>query len=185
MTSDNEQTVSFLPFHAINEFMTDEYRLEVLRDVLKYNQVGGDAHNGQLDRLTRQLVKVPGFRQSDKAPSALKLRPLAQAFEKNPELVASVLSSWTALHTDLRLQVYDLLLSRGWTVLPPDTDRGVLPGFLMVWPKNESFEQIDQAYRVMFPESIESFNNVALMTVWLSGRLPYHVEDDESAKPAE
>ncbi len=172
-----ENKVSFIPFHAINEFMTSEYRIEIIRDVLfSINDLPEDQRN-PIHKLTVRYVKIPGFRNSLKAPAQLRLRPTVDAFEKKPDLVAAILSAWAGLNAELGKLVYDLLLERGWEILPPDTDRRKIPGFLIVWPKSESFEEINRAFREKYPEVEVSDNDVALMTVWMSGRLPYQTSE--------
>jgi len=165
--------ISFLPFHAINEFMTDEYRLEVVRSVLYSLPDLPGPYSASINRIVRQLVKIPGFRMSDKAPTAVKTRPVARAFEKDPELVAAILAAWAEFHADLRQRVYDCLTGIGWELLPVDADRTQFPGFLPSWPAGQDFDSIYQVYQEKYPGTEESSNNVSLMTVWLGGRLPY------------
>ena len=165
--------ISFLPFHAINEFMTDEYRLEVVRSVLSALPNLPGSYSASINRIVRGSVKIPGFRTSDKAPTAVKTRPVARAFEKDPELVAAILAAWAESHPDLRQQVYDCLTEIGWELLPIDAERTQLPGLLPSWPASQDFDSIHRAFQEKFPGAEESSNNVSLMTVWLGGRLPY------------
>jgi hypothetical protein len=111
---------------------------------------------------------------------ALKVRPMASAFEKNPELVAAVISAWAESHNELRQMVYDLLKSRNWEILPPDTDRTKLPGFLTKWPRGEDFTTLNQAFGEMYPQNPTPSDDVSLMVVWLSGRLPYEMQEDKA-----
>jgi hypothetical protein len=175
----DDEEIPFLPFHAINEFMKDAYRSQVLRSTLTALGSLPENYRAPVDRLTRQFVKVPGFRNSVKAPAPLKVKPMVEFFEKNPELVAAILSAWAEAHSELRQQVYDLLANRGWETLPPDADRTQLPGFMTTWPKGEDFETLYQAYQETYPQSGSSSDDVSLMVVWLSGRLPYETEEDE------
>jgi hypothetical protein len=175
--NDNDQEISFLPFHAINEFMTDAYRQEVIRFTLSNYASLPEVLQGDIDRLTKSFVKVPGFRHSDRAPAGLKIQPMSDAFQKYPELVATILSAWSTLKSELRLQTYDLLISRGWELLPADADRTALPGFLTIWPTGETFEIIEQAFKAIYPAEQTNFNDIALITVWLSTRLPYQLSD--------
>ncbi len=166
---------SFLPFNAINEFMTDEFRLQVVRSVLNRQADLPESHQSALNRLAKKTVQIPGFRNGAKAPAALKVKPFTQAFEKNPDLVAEVLSAWSELNPDLRVQVYDFLLSLSWEVLPSEADRTKLPGFLPQWPSNQDFDQINQVFREKYPASTFGSNDISLMVVWISGRLPVEV----------
>lgn len=179
-----DQTTQFLPFHAINEFMRPDYRLEVIRSTLTSLPDLSEPFRSSIDQLTRAIVQVPGFRNSAKAPLIKRVKPTATAFEKSPHLVAAILSAWSELHPDLRQQVFDLLLERGWELLPPSADRTQLPGFMTTWPNGESFEILTRAYTDKYPDNKLSNDDVSLMIVWLSVRLPYQFEEDQSKDEA-
>lgn len=177
-----EKKAAFLPFHALNEFMTPDYRLEVIRSVLIALPDLPDSLRHPIDKLTGKLVKIPGFRNSLKAPIPLRIKPTIEAFEKSPNLVAAILSAWAENHANLREKVFTLLEQRKWEVLPIEADRSKLPGFLTIWPQGENFDGLNQAFKETFPEFETSNNDVSLMVVWLSGRLPYQfTETQESA----
>ena len=178
MNKDKE--VSFYPYHAINEFMTDEYRDTVVRSVLLAHATLPEEYVSSIDRNIKKTVHIPGFRNSAKAPAQLRVKPAIDSFQKNPALVAAILAAWAELHADLRLQVYDLLVSRGWELLPIEADRTKLPGFLTTWPKGDDFEALYQVFTTTFPDTIIEINDVSLMIVWLSGRLPYEFVEKES-----
>ena len=196
----------FLPFHAINEFMRADFRLSVIKEVLSALPKLPDAQRSTIDHLTRKLVKVPGFRSSDKAPVIVKTLPLSKSFEKSPELVGAILAAWADLHNELRQQIYALLTARNWNIfpateslnvetiatellqnwaiLPPELDRSKLPGFHIWWPKGEDFETLYNDFLTRHPDSDASLDQVALMTVWLTLRLPYHIEGEEEKAEA-
>ncbi|MBI3240686.1 MAG: hypothetical protein HYZ49_00115 [Chloroflexi bacterium] len=173
-----DKTAQFLPFHALNEFMRHDYRLTVIRTAL--NALPGlPGHFRQpIDKMTKQVVRVPGFRNGAQAPASLKVVPVAEAFGKSPELVAAILAAWAEARTDLRQQVYDLLKGRGWEVLPPEADRAKLPGFLTKWPKGEDFDLLNKAFAEAHPDSTATTDDVSLMAVWVSGRLPLEAEEE-------
>jgi hypothetical protein len=175
MNKDKE--VSFLPYHAINEFMTDEYRESVVRSVLLAHATLPEELHSNIDRFIKKSVTIPGFRNSAKAPAQLRVKPTVDSFQKNPALVAAILAAWAELHAPLRQEVYDLLLGRGWELLPVEADRTKLPGFLTKWPKGEEFETLYQAFTARYTGTAPEMNDVSLMVVWLSGRLPYEFED--------
>lgn len=195
-----DNTFQFLPFHAINEFMRPDFRLIVIRHSLSALSNLSNQHQDSVNRMVRRTVKIPGFRNSEKAPTAIKIVPTAKAFEKNPELVAAILSAWSESKSVLRQQVFEVLKQRGWSllpaesvsltnlpsvesekdwgVLPPEVDRSSLPGFLTYWPKDQEFEAIYQTFSELYPEENASIDEVSLMTVWLSNRLPYHISGE-------
>jgi hypothetical protein len=176
-----EENVEFLPFHAINEFMRDDYRLKVVRSTLNAMPALPAEYRTAFDLLTRRLVQVPGFRNSAKAPAAKRIRPTAEAFTKSANLVAVILACWAEAHAELRQQVYDLLVARGWELLPVDADRSALPGFDLDWPEGEDFTTLHSAFQEANPQSEAGADDVSLMVVWLAVRLPYNTgeEDDE------
>jgi hypothetical protein len=181
---DEEEEVAFLPFHALNEFMRDDYRLDVIRFTLSALPELPEQFRTPVERLTHQVVKVPGFRNSEKAPLGKRLRPTASAFEKSPALVVAILAAWAEGHPELRQQVFDLLIARGWDVLPPEADRTQLPGWLTRWPEGESFESIGEAFAERYPGVEANLDDISLMVVWLLVRLPYDIvsEDEDEAE---
>jgi hypothetical protein len=177
----DEEKAQFLPFHAINEFMRPDFRLEVVRKTLYALPNLQENFRLPIERITKKGVNVPGFRNSLKAPTALRVRPTAEAFEKSPDLVAAILSAWAESQPELRQQVHDLLVSRDWKVLPPETDRTKIPGFLTRWPEGEDFDLLNKVYAEKYPESQANSDEVSLMVVWISGRLPYHLTSPNAA----
>lgn len=174
-----ESKAKFLPFHAINEFMRDDYRANVVRTALVASSTLPDDLRESIERQTRRSVQIPGFRNSAKAPVAVRVKPTAEAFAKSPQLVASILAAWAEVHIELRQQVYDLLTERGWPLIPVDADRTKLPGFITKWPKDENFERLNTAFLEKYPGSAINNDDVSLMVVWVSGRLPYQFESEE------
>jgi hypothetical protein len=175
----SSKRAEFLPFHALNEFMRPDYRLSVVRAALNALPDLPSNFRSPIDKLTKQVVRVPGFRNGAQAPTLMKVGPIAAAFEKSPELVAAVLAAWAESLPDLRQKVHDLLKGRNWEVLPPEADRAKVPGFLTHWPKSEDFDVLNKAFAEAYPDFNAATDDVSLMVVWVSGRLPYHVEGEE------
>mgnify|MGYP000167319340 CR=1 FL=1 len=191
----------FLPFHAINEFMRPDFRLTIIRETLKAQSDLPESLSDELNQKIKKGVSVPGFRNSDKAPALVKVLPTSKAFEKNPDLVSAVLSCWVYTQSQLRDQVYQLLRQRNWKlfsesegvevenlsfeaikewpILPAHYNRTKLPGFFTNWPKGEDFETIYKNFSELYPDSGVSMDKVSLMVVWLSMRLPFHVDNQE------
>jgi len=200
------EKTEFLPFHAINEFMRPDFRLSVIRETLSSIASVPDTLAKELNHQIKKSVTVPGFRNSEKAPALIKVLPTSKAFEKNPELVAALIACWAEYQSDLRDKVYELLKDQGWNllpvsdgfeaenislelikewpVLPIKVNRAKLPGFYTRWPKDQDFETLYKKFTELYPEMDVSIDKVSLMAVWLSMRLPYHV-DDIHEKPGE
>jgi len=176
---DNKKA-AFLPFHAINQFMIPEYRLSVIQRVFSGFEKLPSPRKASINGLVKRLVSVPGFRNSGVAPIPLKVKNSIGVFERNAEFTSQLIMAWSELNPDLRQQVYDFLISRKWELLPADADRTKLPGFLTTWPKSENFDVLDKAFLEVHPGKTCSDDDVRLMVVWLSGRLPYGTDTDES-----
>jgi hypothetical protein len=190
----------FLPFNAINEYMRPDFRLKVIRDALSSQSSLDETLSNDLNHLLKKYVTVPGFRSSDKAPALVKVLPTSKAFEKNPDLVAVILTCWAETQTELREQSYMVLKERKWPLFPENEeqkpiasitetikewpvfpitmDRAKLPGFYIHWPKGEDFEALYKAFTELYPDSDASIDKVSLMMVWLSMRLPFQVDVD-------
>ncbi|MFZ6031413.1 MAG: hypothetical protein ACOYYS_27190 [Chloroflexota bacterium] len=195
----SEQEFEFIPFHAINEFMRNDYRLAVVRAALNAAPDLPDTFRKPIEQAVKRHVKVPGFRNPEKAPAAIKAFPMAKAFEKNPDVVAAVIAAWAESRPELRQRVSDLLKERGWQffpeeisleslspdkikewgILPLSVDRTHLPGFVTAWPKDNDFEVLYDAFTQTYPDVDESIDNVSLMVVWLVMRLPMDVDGME------
>ncbi len=200
------EKTEFLPFHAINEYMRPDFRLKVIRETLSGQTTLEEQLSKELNQHINKRVSVPGFRNSEKAPALVKVLPTSKAFEKNPDLVAIILMCWVELQPELRDQVYSLLKSRNWKLFPEgegidlsninletikewpifplQMNRTKLPGFFTHWPKGEDFEVLYKSFTELYPESNASIDQVSLMVVWLSMRLPFQV-DSEVENPVE
>jgi hypothetical protein len=170
---DDRDTVEFLPFNAINQFMISDYRLDVLREVLANLDRLSPGQRSTIVGMIKRLFKLPGFRNPTLAPLLIKVRGAVSPFEKNAEFTAQVLADWAEIRSELMQQVYHFLKDRGWEILPLDADRTKIPGFLTRWPKDETYEVLNQAFNEKNPLSNASDYDVRLMIVWVSGRLPY------------
>ena len=180
----DDKKVPFVPFHAINQFMVEEFRHEVIRAVFNgLNQLEA-GKRATYQNLIKNSVKIPGFRNSALAPTMIKIKSAITAFEKNPVFTIQTLSCWADLHMEMRQKVYDLLIQRGWEILPVDADRTKLPGFMVKWHPTDHYEIINKAFCELYPGDPASENEVRLMTVWLSDRLPYDAPEEEEAEPA-
>jgi len=174
---DHQKQVQFLPFNAINEFMRPDFRLAVVRYALQAVETGDPDQRNRLAQLTRKGVTVPGFRNSAKAPLALRVKPTAEAFEKSAPLVAAILQAWATARPELAQRVHALLAERGWEVLPVEAERAKLPGFMIHWPKGDDFETLVSAYQAAYPQATETSDEISLMAVWIGNRLPYDLDE--------
>jgi hypothetical protein len=169
--------VEYVPFNAINEFMRPDFRARVLQLVFDQFSTLPETEQKSVNSLTRKFVAIPGFRNSSLAPASLKARSAVRPFENNAGFTGVVISCWASILFDLRSKTHAVLSDLGWPLLPADADRAKLPGFLTSWPKGQDFSSLNSAYREKYPEDGSSEDDISLMAVWLSGRLPIHEED--------
>ena len=175
----DDKKVQFLPFNALNEFMVNEYRLQVIQAVFNGFDKLPSERRSAINGMVKRFVQVPGFRNSTQAPTAVKARSSVSIFERRPEFVAQTLQGWSELHADLRQKVHDFLKAREWEILPADADRTKLPGFLPEWPEGQDYDVLGKAFAEMYPDDTTHENDLRLMIVWLAGRLPYDMYEDE------
>ena len=94
--SEEKPQMQFIPFHAINEFMRSDFRVILLRSTMQALPELPSKTQASLNKLTKRYVKVPGFRNSAKAPASVKAVGMVKAFEKEPKLVATAQIKFTA-----------------------------------------------------------------------------------------
>jgi hypothetical protein len=167
-----KKQVEYFPFHAINEFMRTDFRLQVIRTSLLELSNSNRNLSTSIDRLTKKYVRVAGFRNSAKAPLSIKAVSMVKAFETHPDLVAVILSAWAESKSKLRDEIFNLLTQREWKLLPLEFDRSKLPGFLPQWPEEDDYEKLYTAFVDTYPDHDASIDETSLMVVWLAGRLP-------------
>lgn len=180
-TMDNNKEVAFLPFNGLNQFMLPEFRQEVLFIVMSRLDQLPPFQKSNLIALIKRYFKLSGFRNPAMAPVGIKTKGAVAPFEKSAEFAAAILAAWAELNSELMSQVFHLLADRGWELLPLDADRTRLPGFLTRWPASESYDVLNQAFNEKHPQSRASENDVRLMAVWISGRLPFEKEEPGEA----
>lgn len=181
----DDKQVQFLPFNAINEFMLPDFRLQVLQTVFTGLDKLPNDRKSAINNVVKRHVQVQGFRNSLLAPARVKARNSVTIFERNKDFAGHVLQGWSELHAELAQKVYDFLKTREWEVLPPDTDRTKVPGFLVVWPEGQDYDVLGKAYTDMYPDDKPEDNDLRLMIVWIAGRLPYGMYGDEDEEELE
>lgn len=175
----SDKKIEYFQFHAINEFMVNEYKTQVFRDVFVGFGNLPPEWQKKINSEVKNKIVVGGFRNSSMAPVGLKVRSAIKPFENDPEFVGIILQSWLLLHKELATNVKALLDGRGWEILPIDADRTKLPGFMTRWPEKEDYQAVLDAFHKEYPDSHDSDDDISLMCVWLSTRLPYLVKEEE------
>lgn len=169
----------YLPFHAVNEFMRDDYRLTILQEVMNDQGSNSAELRQRIGRMVSKGVKIPGFRNSNLAPAGMKVKNSTTLFERSPEFAAAIMEAWSNLHLDLKSKMAELLAARNWTIPPVNEDHSHLTGFRLDWPKEDTFDVLIEALRTESPDLQESDDNISLMAVWIGNRLPYNLYGDQ------
>ena len=169
--------IAYLPFHVINEFMVSPYRLSILSQVLEQQKNISTEHSKGIHNIVKSSLKVPGFRNAALAPLHIKVKHSENIFEKNPEFVKHVLAGWAELHIELAEQIYAFLIEKEWKLLPLKVDRSKLNGILPTWPEKDDFGSLTDAFVEKYPQYAEQTDDVTLMIVWVSNRLPVELKD--------
>jgi hypothetical protein len=177
--------VRFLPFHAINEFMLDDFRLEIIQSVFGNFKNLSEERQRKINSIVKKYVKVQGFRNASLAPLPMKINGCIDTFKKSHDFVAQILNAWTELNDLKKSIVFEFLEERSWILLPIEADRSLLPGFMVEWPENDGFEVLTQAFREKNPEFSISDDEISLMVVWVSNRLPYEMVENLFSKDSD
>lgn len=178
----DEKKVQVLQFHAVNEFMREDYRLIVLHEVFSALDLCTPMQKQLILRMFSKNVTVPGFRNSGLAPLSIKIKNSPTLFERSHDFSATIMECWSNLHPELKSAIHALLTERGWTLQPLEIDRSLLPGFQIDWPKTDKFEVLINALQESHPEMKESDDNISLMAVWVGNKLPYNLYGEDESK---
>ena len=180
-----DKKAKFLPFHAINEYMLDDYRQLVIQSVLGNFKKLPEERQRKINALIKNHVRVQGFRNSSVAPLPLKINGCIDTYKKSHEFVAQVLCAWSEINSETKKTIFHFLEERSWKLLPMEADRSLLPGFMLEWPKEDSFEILIDSFREKYPDYALSDDDISLMVVWLSNRLTYEAVENLFKKEPE
>ena len=163
---------SLLPLISLNVFLLPDFRREILTTVLNQKDDLSPEIKQELRQAIKEFVKISGFRNPLAAPQALQVRAMESPFEKESRFVKAILSSWADLKLDLGAKVQSVLPELGFepndqAPLYPDPENA----FAVGWPEDLSFEKLADLVKQK-TETDASSNEISLMTVWLTGRLP-------------
>jgi 3-methyladenine DNA glycosylase AlkC len=104
-----EKKARFLPFHAINEYMLDDYRQLVIQSVLgNFNKLSEERQR-KINSLIKNHVRVQGFRNSTVAPLPLKINGCIDTYKKSPEFVAQILGAWSEINSETKKTIFGYL----------------------------------------------------------------------------
>lgn len=164
--------IEYLPFKAINVFIESEYLRKTLKSILKNINSLPKEDRISFGNSFREYVNILGFRNPLRAPLTLQVNAFIKAFEEKDEVVPFTLSTWTKINSDFANKVKSWLESEGWDQLSLEKDFNENEGFLNKWPDGLSFEKIIEDFEKAHPDLDFDQDDLILMVLWISGRLP-------------
>lgn len=164
--------VEYLSFKTINVFIERGFLEEILtqiltnlRDLSKENQIEFNQH-------FKKYVTVLGFRNPKHAPLPLQVKAFATAFEEKEEVIPFTLSTWAKIKDDLANAVLKWLQSENWDDLALVRNFDDDQGFKNDWPDDLSLDTVIEDYQKDHADMEVSKDDLTLMILWVSGRLP-------------
>lgn len=165
------------PYRAINVYIERDHLENVLEQILsKLNSLPKPEQINFIKKF-KQYVKVNGFRNPTMAPLPLRVNAYAIAFEEKDEVIPFTLSTWTKINPDLAATVKNWLDDKGWEDLVLDREYDETGGFKPEWPEDFSLENLVEQFQKDHPEGSFDPDNIILMALWVSGKLPKEQTD--------
>lgn len=157
---------------GLNVYLEPQFRKEVIEKVYANIQELSEDIRRDLLQITKEELKVSGFRNPMLAPLALRVRAAIEKFEKESRFTKQILAAWADLYRDVHEPVLSGLKELGFEVLET---AGVYPdpemAFASGWPDGLTYEQLHQALSKI-PENKLTSDENALLSIWLTGALP-------------
>jgi hypothetical protein len=162
----------YLPYKAINVFVERDYLNQILEETLMGKSKLSKKEQIQFANQLKHYVNVLGFRNPTIAPLPLQVRALRSAFVEKDEVIPFILSTWVKININFAEKVKTWLVKNQWKNLAYEREYQETEGFLISWPDDLTFDNIVKKYKKDHPEEDFDRNDLILMVIWLSGRLP-------------
>lgn len=172
----------YRPMIALNVYLLPEFRQDILRTVVSGVSDLPEELRHAVIAAIRDEVKVSGFRNPFSAPHSVLVRRMETVFLKQSRFVKVILKAWAGLHQDIELAVSPVIRALSFQKNDqqpeyPDPEKAFLTG----WPENLTYEKLTELIRAQDPKITAGTDDLALMTVWLSGCLPDPTPAGENA----
>lgn len=157
---------------GLNVYLEPQFRKDVVEKV--YSNLSGLSKDLrlQLIKITKEEIKVSGFRNPMLAPTALLVKSAVVKFEKESKYIELILQAWSSLYAEHHSTQLETLKSLGFEIgetRPDYTDPE--NAFLVGWPESVDYEKLHKACQQNPQNTLNSDEN-ALLSIWLSGTLP-------------
>jgi len=165
-------TQIYKPMVGLNVYLEPEFRRELIEKVYANIPDLSDETRRSLINISKELLKIAGFRNPMTAPLPLRVRAAEAKFEKDSRFIKQILASWADLHRNVQATAMENLKSLGFEVsdtapLYDDAENA----FIIGWPDKVDYNQVHEALSKDTENNLTVDEN-ALLTVWLTGRLP-------------
>jgi hypothetical protein len=167
----------YLPFRAINVFVERDYLENVTKEILEGKGTLSRDEQTAFTSFFRKHVSVLGFRNPVRAPLSLQINAFASAFEQKEEVIPFTLTNWAKIKSDLAKTVKKWLESEGWEGLDLERQYDENEGFSVDWPDEFTFDEIEEKFKQAHPKADYDRDDLILMVLWISGRLPSDQSD--------
>ena len=164
--------IETVPFKAINVYINQEYLESVMKTVLTDYKKLSKQEQIDFTRFLRKYVTILGFRDPSRAPLSLQINALAKAFEAKDEVIPTVLSIWTKANKKLAADVKAWLEENKFKNLEMEREYSEDAGFTTDLPKKMDFDKVEKDFAKANPDAKYERDDLILMVLWLSGRLP-------------
>lgn len=162
----------YLPYKTINVFVERDHLRKTLEHIIKNINTLSKEDQISFGKEFREYVDILGFRNSMRAPLPLQVNAYVRAFEDMDEVIPFTLSTWTKIRKDFALKVKDWLDSEGWKALDLERNFDETEGFIREWPETFTFEKMIKGFEKANPDYDFDDNDLLLMVLWISGKLP-------------
>jgi len=164
--------VENLPFKTINVYLERGFLEKILEQILRNIRNLPKETQIEFTQVFKKFVTVLGFRNPLHAPLPLQIKAFANAFEEKEEIIPFTLSAWATLNNELANGVFDWLKSKKWTDLEKNRGYEDSLGFSNDWPESQPLESISKKFEESNPKIQSTDDEIMLMILWISGRLP-------------
>ncbi len=167
MTEINEKA-----YKAINVFVERENLEDILSQMIANLRQLPKEIQIKFFAAYRKYIKINGFRNPVMAPLPFQVNALAEAFEKEDEVIPFTLSTLTKTMPELAKKIQTFMHNEKWgdTKLERPFVEG--EGFALGWPKKMTTETFLKKFSKSYPDIEESEHAVLLLAIWISGRIP-------------
>jgi len=165
-------TQFYKPMIGLNVYLEPKFRKELIEKVYANIPELSDDIRRDLLTMTKELVKIAGFRNPMSAPLSLRVRAAEEKFEKDSRFTKQILTSWADLHRNVQAMAMENLKSLGFEVSEKapfyeDPENA----FSVGWPKNIDYNKVHEALSNDTENKLTIDEN-ALLAIWLTGYLP-------------